>query len=259
MTTALVSSMDLAKSSRGARREPTASASWGLPWLERHLPPPVPGSLTVLAAGTNVGKTFATLMLARGQAEHGPVVYYSLEDPPREIGRRLDAGLAHPNLFVVFPERNHLSEILASVESLFGGAAPPRFVWVDYLQIIAYDAEIQAWSKADAVSRTTAELKATAKRMGVPLGLNSQLRRVGPEEAGAFPTIHLIKESGDVENMADVILLLGGKPRSEYVTMEISKAKNAPVGERMRFRRGPGGVLVPANEDREGDEADARF
>lgn len=256
MTQALVSSMDLAKASRGSKAEPQA-ATWGLPWLERRLPAPMPGSLTIVGAGTNVGKTYAALMLARGQAEHGPAVVYSLEDPPKEIGRRLDVGLAHPNLYVVFPERNHLSEILASIESLFAGSGPkPRFVWVDYLQLIAYDADIQAWSKADAVSRTTAELKACFKRVGVPGGVLSQLRRVGPEEAGSFPTIHLLKESGDIENMAEVILLLGGKPRSEFVTMEISKAKNAPVGDRCRFRRGAGGVLVPVDERAEEDGHD---
>lgn len=231
----------------------STSLQWGLPWLRDRLPPPFPGQLIVLGAATNVGKTFLSLSMARGFAEQGrgPVVFYSLEDAPPEIGRRLDLGLSDPNLYVVFPPDGNLTRLLDDMEAL---DPVPSAILVDYLQLVGYDDAtrrgverglVPAWGKADAVSRSTAALKACAKRLGVPLVLNSQLRRVPRDEARAFPTIDLLKESGDIENMSDVILLMGGRPRKETVTVEISKAKNAPVGERMKYARGPGGVLVP--------------
>lgn len=230
--------------------------AWGYPFLVEHLPDPVPGQLLVLGAGTNVGKTFMSLAIASAQAAvaTGPVVLVELEDAPSEIGRRLDLGLAHPNLYVTFPSEPRLSVILSELEAM---TPRPAYVWLDYLQLVKYDNTtpegrarelMPPWGKADSVSLTTAELKSCFKRLGIPGAVVSQLRRVPTDLRGTFPTIDLLKESGDIEVKADVILMLGGKPKGEHVTMEISKAKNAPVGERLRLRRDVGGRLVPEED-----------
>jgi hypothetical protein len=214
---------------------------WGLGWLESAMPAPAPGTLCIVGGETSVGKSFFMLsMLSAAARAGGGALYISLEDPPLEVGRRLAAGLAAPGLRVCCPPDTRLSTVL-------GILADPALrgvvlVGVDYLQLVTFDSDIQAWSKADSISRTASELKSGAKAAGVTLLLGSQLRRASANEAGGFPTLGRLKESGDLENMAEVVIMLGSNTRG--VRAEVLKCKAAPVGALMRYQRGPGGVLV---------------
>lgn len=234
--------------------EPKARATgyrWGLPWLDEALPSPQPGTLTVVGGRTGVGKSFFTLSMLHGAAARGerPVVYASFEEPELEVGRRAAAGLGHSRLLACCPERALLSSALDVIDE--AGKLGAGWVLIDYAQLLGYDGPIQVWSKADSVSRLVAELKSAAKRAGVPLLVVSQLRRPTQAEGEAFPSIFQLKESGDIENMAEYIILLGGGAKS--VRVEVCKAKSAPVGAFQRYARGRGGVLEPVR-GREGDE-----
>lgn len=220
--------------------------------MEANLPRPTPGSLTIVAGPTNVGKSFFLLALLAEAARRDarPSLYVSLEDPELEVGRRCSSGLGHAGLMVSVPDRNHLSDVVGLITE--AGRAGMGWVGVDYLQLVAYDGGVQAWSKADAVSRTTAELKAEAKRAGVALALGCQLRRAGQGELNTFPSLHTLKESGDLENMAEFVIMLGANARG--VKAVALKVKSGPVGASQRYVRGQGGVLEPVRAGGVDDE-----
>lgn len=198
----------------------------------------------VVGAETGVGKSYFMLDMLMAAAVVGPALYVSVEDPPLEVGRRLASGLEAESLQVGFPDTARLSTVLGYLDE--ARRLKPALVAVDYLQLIGYDGPVQAWGKADAVSRTCAELKSAAKAGGFPLVLGSQLRRAMADERGAFPHLGRIKESGDVENQSEFVVMLGSNARG--VRAEVLKAKSAPVGAFARYRRGAGGVLVEDNE-----------
>jgi replicative DNA helicase len=205
----------------------------------------------VVGAETGVGKSYFTLGALLAASAVGPTAYVSLEDPLLEVGRRLDAharaGADIGTTLVACPDSARLGALLELLEAPeLRGAA---LVGVDYLQLVGYDVGVAAWSKADAVSRTVTELKSAAKRGGYPLILVSQLRRSAAGEAGQFPSLGRLKESGDIENQAEFVVMLGANARG--VRAELLKAKAAPAGAMARYRRGAGGVLVPTATDDE--------
>lgn len=228
------------------RAELPSDFVWGLPQLDRTLPAPWPGCLTVVGAATNTGKTFFMMMMLRAMAEHGMAVFISLEDAPRVIGRRANLGLAHPNFHATFPHRSRLSHVIEAMRT--AKAAGAKYIGVDYLQRMAYDGDIRPFSKAESVTLGVEELQDEARVLGLPILLNSQLRRPGMDDPNGVPNIHMLKESGNIENDADFVLMMWARPKSNFLTVEVGKAKEAPVGDRFRFRRGPGGLLIPADE-----------
>lgn len=74
------------------------------------------------------------------------------------------------------------------------------FVIIDYLQLIRYTGD----NRAQAMGGIANDLKRLANELNIPIILISQLRR--PEKPMS-PTMSMLKESGDIENAADVILL----------------------------------------------------
>jgi replicative DNA helicase len=221
------------------------------------LPPPTPGGLTIIGASTNVGKSFFALGMLRAMAEEGPVAFVSVEDPEEEVGRRAYEGLSHPNLLVSFPPNGTLSEVLAAVAE--AKAAGCRYAIADYAQLIAYDGPVQVFGEAHALKRTVIEYKSELKRLAMPGALTSQVRRPQAGEGPmTLPTLQMLSESSQIEKSAEVVILLGGTPRSARVRAVVAKAKNAPVGASARFRRGPGGRLIQESVDEveEADETD---
>jgi hypothetical protein len=226
------------------RATPAAQLCWGLPWLERKLGAPFPGAVLIVGARTNVGKSFWVLELAATLAALGQrVAYVSAEDAPHEVGRRLELVGACDELVAAFPEPR-LSAVLECIEA--AGRDDCKFVVVDYVQVLGYDGEIQVFGDVGAVSRTAAELKAACKRAGVVGVLVSQLRRPSSLGGGPapFPTLHELKGSGDLENIAEWVVLLGRSRGGQGVVAEIAKSKNGEVGSRQRYKRGDGGRLT---------------
>lgn len=248
---------DLVARWRAWRSSPATALRWGLPWLERRLAPPYPGGLLVVGARTNNGKSYFVLELAVALAVAGfPVAYLSAEDAPHEVGRRLEAiGYHGPLLAAGFPEPR-VSAMLAAIEE--AGRAGAKFVVIDYLQVLGYDLDVQVFGEVGAVSRAAAELKAACKRAGVVGVLVSQLRRPMGNGGGPLPVpnLHELKGSGDIENVAEWVVLLWQNRARTGVTTEVAKSKSGAVGARGRFRRDPdsGRLTELVDGDQEGDD-----
>jgi replicative DNA helicase len=78
--------------------------------------------------------------------------------------------------------------------------------------------------KVAIISRT---LKALARDMDVPVIALSQLTR---DTEGKEPKLNSIRESGAVEQDADVVVFISGKEEEETRDLLIAKQRNGPTG-----------------------------
>ncbi len=87
-------------------------------------------------------------------------------------------------------------------------------------------------NRAVEVSQISRSLKMAALDFDLPFLVVSQVSR--PKEEGSNLTIHMIKESGDVENDADVVMLLNSPKQAGTapvsVALNIAKQREGPAG-----------------------------
>jgi len=121
-----------------------------------------------------------------------------------------------------------------------------ELVIVDYLQLINYR-EMARQGRQLETAAISANLKAMAKELKVPVLVLSQLSRA-PEQRGdksAKPKLSDLRDSGAIEQDADVVLLLRrpsrnpGDPEADDRTLaivDVAKHRNGPTGEvRLNF------------------------
>jgi replicative DNA helicase len=242
----------------------------------------VPGSLTVLGGQTGAGKSTIALYLADAYERVGiaPGVI-SLEDPASTWGRRIigadsgadpvhasadgwdsiaeaaeRAGLSSSRW--AFPTRYDVSEVLAHMRRLVD-VEGCGVIFVDYLQVVT-NREHRGYHRGELLSAATAAMKGEAKRLGVPLFLGSQIKRV--ERVGGKlrePSIHDLKESGDIENMAEGVVLLWKDGDGEDATSlgKVGKLKGSHERPRFELRRGAAGCIARIeHESRQDDDSE---
>lgn len=195
----------------------------------------VAGNLTVVAARPGFGKTAMLGTWALAAANSGwRVLFFSLEMPGKQIRQRLLSGNAgipmpsvlHPVGTELVEHVRTLSELPIGIRDAVAGdtltveriAATVRayrrkypddklVVMVDYLQLVKcrdrYDLRHQL------LGHVCRELKAVALREKVPMVVAAQIGR-GVEQRGkeAKPQLSDLRESGEIENTADQVILL---------------------------------------------------
>lgn len=117
---------------------------------------------------------------------------------------------------------------------------------VDYVQTINPSTKTQ--SRKEDIRLIASRIKATASRLGVPVVVASQLaRRDGGDHRE--PSKHDLKECGDLENMAEVVLLLWRTtddptdPNFDVIAAKVAKAKAGGAGTRFSLRIDEHGAL----------------
>ncbi len=110
------------------------------------------------------------------------------------------------------------------------------FIIVDYLQLLSpTDPRVPREQQVAEISRG---LKALAKELDVPVLVLSQLNRASEKE-NRSPKLSDLRESGSIEQDADVVLMLA-RPRdadekfqvaSDSAELIVAKQRNGPVGE----------------------------
>lgn len=90
-----------------------------------------------------------------------------------------------------------------------------KVIIVDYIQLVRGVEGKSRLSKKDEVGEVSGALKALSKELGVPVIALAQLRRTGNAYSSSSsqteiprPTLESLKESGDLEQDADVVILL---------------------------------------------------
>lgn len=242
----------------------------GIQAVDRTITGLSPGSMLVLGGDTGVGKSSAGLAMAFGGAEHGIAVgVVSAEDPRDVWGSRSISMLSGVSSNQIRSGRmsrddfarggvasDKLRDLPVFVADVIGGTDVDvvaamtslvkhrgcRLVIVDYLQTI--NPSERSDSRREDIRRIASRIKAAAARLGCAVVLVSQLSRPGKDEVFREPMKHHLKESGDIENMAEVIVLLWRTDdRGTDISAKIAKSKYGGDGVRFVLHRDGNGVL----------------
>jgi replicative DNA helicase len=234
-----------------------------------------PGELMFVAARAGTGKTAFALELARKAAESGEqVLIVSREMKNRILGTRMlsqKARVAALSLtrrklgagewVLLDPALKSLSALpvwltddaltIPQIEGALTDAVPPiGLLIVDYLQLLR--APLHLKERRHQVEAVSQGLKALAMDHNMPVVCVSAISRTpgGPEEE---PTMQSLRESGELEHTADLILLLARKFKASKTKCIVAKNRNGREGSvPLQFR-----AEYVALEEEEGREEDA--
>ena len=233
------------------------------------------GSLNVVGARPGVGKTSFALSLALNAAKAGvPVVFFSLEMSGTEIATRLicaeaavsnedvRAGRIPPEMWTPILEAserlNHLDfiiddtagtnvvEIRTKARRALHGKDRGLII-VDYLQLVEPVNRNKNDSMATAVGEISRSLKVLAKDLNVPVIALSQLNREVDKRPDKRPVLADLRESGAIEQDADLVMFLDRSLTEEEANDE--RHDRPPLGTAnvivAKNRAGRSGVDVP--------------
>ncbi len=212
-----------------------------------------PGELIYLGARPAIGKSSIALDIARRASLRGPVLIISREMLNTAVARRLLSQEGHIRSSAL--KRKDLSqpESGAAVETVgrLGDrpiwltdravtideiaklvAHPPAGPWVlvviDYLQLVRAPKHVTEHRLA--LEHVSQHLKALALRHAVPVLCLSSLSRPQPG-TNTEPTLASLRESGELEHDADVVLLMHRKnDQDATVQMRIAKNRDGQLG-----------------------------
>lgn len=197
-----------------------------------------PPDLVIVAGRPAMGKTALADVIAANVADGGGVVgFFSMEMAPDQIAARVLArrsaatgqrfsysdfrGRERPDPRAVAPLLENLSRNLLidpmGAQTLAGIEASARamrskvgaldLIIVDYLQLMR-DPTARRDGRTQEVSEITAGLKALAKKLDVAVVALSQLSRAVEGRADKTPQLSDLRESGSIEQDADVVLFV---------------------------------------------------
>ncbi|MDH3281282.1 MAG: replicative DNA helicase [Gammaproteobacteria bacterium] len=223
-----------------------------------------PSDLVVIAGRPSMGKT----ALAMNLAEHAsieqnlPVAIFSMEMPGQQLAMRMLASLSRVNAQKLrtgrltdddWPRLTSTLSMLAD-KPIYVDDTPALtpldirtrarrlarehglgMIIVDYLQLMQSSEGLE--NRATEISSITRSLKILAKELNVPLLALSQLNRSLENRPNKRPVMSDLRESGAIEQDADVILFIYrdevyNEDSHDRGTAEIiiGKQRNGPVG-----------------------------
>lgn len=227
------------------------------------------GEMIIVAARPSMGKTALGLNIAEHVAtrERKPVVFFSMEMSKQAVAQRLlcsrarvdshklrrgmcsdqdwqlltDAceGLADAPLLIDDTPGMSVLELRAKTRRLCKKHRIEA-VFVDYLQLMR--APGRSDSRQQEVSEISRGLKALARELNIPVVVMSQLNRNPEARTGNRPRMSDLRESGAIEQDADVIMLLH---REEYYQKENPNPEIQGLAEIIvdKQRNGPTGIV----------------
>ncbi len=224
-----------------------------------------PGDLVIVAGRPSMGKTSLAMNIAENAAVGGkvPVAIFSMEMPGEQLAMRMMASLGRINAHKVrtgkledddWPRLTHAIGLLADAP-MFVDDTPAltplelrtrarrlkrehglKLIVVDYLQLM--QAPESGENRATEISGITRSLKGLAKELGVPLIALSQLNRSLEQRPNKRPVMSDLRESGAIEQDADVIFFIyrdevynEDSPEKGTAEIIIGKQRNGPTGK----------------------------
>lgn len=205
---------------------------WGIPSADRTVYAER-GDFCLLGGYPSAGKTLLSIQMALAQARRYKVVYYSLETRPEKMADRIFAYLAKlsltsiktreltqtqlsraaeaANLFVTETPIEFVRAATSTVDDIAADAVSKgaEIIYIDYLQLVESGGR-DRYNKVSAVSRG---LKLFAQAHNITVVALAQLHRPemtgkGDEKKPVPPTMQSFKESGQIEQDADLAFLL---------------------------------------------------
>lgn len=236
-----------------------------------------PAELIIVAGRPSMGKTAFGLNMAEHMAivDRNPVLFFSLEMSKQQLANRVLCSRARVDahklrrgmlssddlrkLQAAADETREAPLFVDDTSSLpvlsLRARARTQFrktkfkaIFIDYLQLMRGP---KSESRQVEVAEISRGLKALAKELSVPVIALAQLNRGVEDRGGNRPRMSDLRESGAIEQDADVIALLhreayyrdpGGvdfdDPEANLAELIIAKQRNGPVGTvKMHFNR----------------------
>ncbi len=224
-----------------------------------------PSDLVIVAGRPSMGKTAFCLNVAQYAAieRKTPIAIFSLEMSKEQLvlrmlcsqsqveGTRLRTGFLHESdwtkltlaagtlyeapIFIDDTAALSVLELRAKARRLKADHRLGLLV-IDYLQLMKGRARVE--SRQQEISEISRSLKALAKELNIPIIAVSQLSRKTEERTGNRPQLSDLRESGAIEQDADVILFLfreevynrqeENQGKAELI---IGKQRNGPIGK----------------------------
>lgn len=245
------------------------------------------GDLIILASRPSMGKTTLALNTAIAAARQGHhVVLFSLEMRRRQLERRMLSCLSGVPLtkiqtgYVADADYAGLGEALKILERLTlhisdrSGqtiaeirAACRRLknqhglamVIIDYLQLMPGSLQRRGVTRNEELGDISSRLKWLADELSVPVMALSQLRRL----SAARPTLEDLRDSGNLEQDADLVIFLHRKHHKQGGVTEllVEKQRNGPTGtihvsldrDIQRFTDAAAPVMAPEEDEAAAD------
>ena len=220
-----------------------------------------PGNMIVLAARPAVGKSTLGLDIARAASirDGNTSVIFSLEMSRSEITMRMLSAearvplnnirsgnltddewgrlakrmgeISNAPLFIDDSPNLSLMEIRAKARRL-KQRHDLKLIIIDYLQLMTSGKRVE--NRQQEVSEFSRNLKLLAKELDVPVIAISQLNRSPEQRADKKPMLSDLRESGSIEQDADVVILLHREDlysdnRSGEADLHVAKHRNGPT------------------------------
>ena len=222
----------------------------------------------IIGARPSTGKTAIMVNMAYNMAKNGfPVGILSLEMPSEAIVNRMVCGLANVimnnklegklskhELDRIRQSADHVSTLPIYIDDT---SAPTinnvksicrklktkhnvKVIFIDYLTKIVSHETRKTDNREREVSRISTMLKDTAKDLGITIVAMSQLSRLSEQRADRRPMASDLRDSGQIEQDADKIILLHkpgigkitlyGRDGTRYIEFIVAKNRNGRVG-----------------------------
>ena len=223
-----------------------------------------PGQLVIVAARPAVGKSTFALDLARHASvkKNQATIFFSLEMGRSEIAMRMLS--AQSSIYLQSMRKGTLTEgdwaKLAAVRGEINDAplyiddspnmslveirakcrrlaqqVDLKMVVIDYIQLMTSGKKVE--SRQQEVSEFSRALKLLAKELNIPVVALSQLNRQAEQTKDKKPELSHLRESGSLEQDADVVILLHREgifekdhPRAGEADLILAKQRNGPTG-----------------------------
>ncbi|MBQ7031246.1 MAG: replicative DNA helicase [Bacilli bacterium] len=215
-----------------------------------------PGELIILAARPGMGKTALALNMATYAATttDKAVAIFNLEMPAEQLVNRIISAqggidayklqtgqmqerdwkryneamnqLAETNLFIEDNSGVTVAEIKAKCRRLANMPKGLGLVVIDYLQLVTTGNK-RIESRQVEVSEISRSLKTMALELGVPVIALSQLSRSAEKRESNMPMLADLRESGSIEQDADMVLFINRK--DYYEAKKDQKEKIVPA------------------------------
>lgn len=224
-----------------------------------------PSDLIILAARPSMGKTALAIQMSIAAAQEGKTVgIFSLEMSKEQLGNRILAQLSGVNLSRFrggYIEKREMDAIknaakvgmeLPILIDDSGELSPTNarararrmkmeygldLVVVDYLQLMR--SATKSERRETEISEISRSLKAMAKELDIPVIALSQLNRKLEERADKRPMLSDLRESGAIEQDADVVAFIyrdevynkaENNPARGTAEIILGKQRNGPIG-----------------------------
>jgi len=252
--------------------DPITGVPTGFDDLDRMTAGLQPSDLIIVAGRPSMGKTTLAVNFAENAAiKHQlPVAIFSMEMPGEQLALRMMSSLGHIDQHKIRTGRLEDDDWprLTSAVSLLDSA--PIFVddtpslspvelrsrarrlkrehnlgmiVIDYLQLMQVNNSRE--NRATEISEISRNLKALAKELEVPVVALSQLNRSLEQRTDRRPVMSDLRESGAIEQDADVIMFIyrdevynEDSPQKGLAEVIIGKQRNGPIGKCLLTFRG---------------------